>query len=125
MPEVLLSRRWLALHLLAFCLVAACGVLAWWQFDRAAGGNTRSIGYAFQWPAFALFTIGVWIWLCRDATRSDRRSAAPAPAGPDRVDDDLVLPPVRRAVPPPSAADDPELADYNRMLARLADQDEE
>jgi DNA-binding transcriptional regulator of glucitol operon len=119
---VLLSRRWVALHVLAAVLVATCAVLTWWQFDRAAGGNARSIGYAFQWPCFAVFTVGVWAWLCRDAGRTAPRAVESVP-GPGRVDDDLVLPPLRRSHVDPTP-DDPALAEYNRMLARLAEKDE-
>ena len=45
---VLVSWRWLALHLLTMVLVAACGALTWWQFTRAQGGNARSLGYVFN-----------------------------------------------------------------------------
>ena len=121
---VLVSWRWLALHLLTMVLVAACGALTWWQFTRAQGGNARSLGYAFQWPAFAIFTIGVWIWLCRDAIRTEPYVVPEPPMSPGRLADDVVLPPVRSAAPAPVLDDDPVLAEYNRMLARRARQDE-
>jgi DNA-binding transcriptional regulator of glucitol operon len=121
---VLVSARWLALHLLTLVLVAACGLLTWWQFDRAQGGNARSLGYAFQWPAFAIFTIGVWAWLCRDATRTQPRATPAPPASPGRLADDEVLPPVRRTVAAAVVEDDPALAEYNRMLAQLANRDD-
>jgi DNA-binding transcriptional regulator of glucitol operon len=123
--SVLLSRRWVALHLLALVLVAACVALTRWQFDRAHGGNARSLGYAFQWPAFAIFTVGVWIWLCRDATRSDAGARPEPPPMPGRVPDEVVLPPLRLTRPAPADPDDPELTAYNRMLARLAEADDE
>jgi hypothetical protein len=114
------------MHVLALALVVACLVLTWWQFDRAQGGNARSLGYAFQWPIFAIFTVGVWAWLCRDVIRTVRGTPArptPAPAV-GRVADEVVLPPLRVLRPEPAAADDPELAAYNRMLARLARTDD-
>ena len=57
------------------------------------------------------------------ATRSDAWTPREPKAEPGRVDDELVLPPVRPSAPPPVEAD-PVLADYNRMLARLSDQDD-
>ena len=123
--SVLLTRRWVALHLLAAALVTACLALTWWQFGRAQDGNTRSFGYAFQWPAFALFTVGVWAWLCRDATRSGEGSRPTATPAPGRIADEVVLPPLRVRAPAPTPDDDPELAAYNRMLARLAEAEEE
>jgi len=81
-----------ALHVLVVVLVAAFSGLAWWQFDRAREGNMLSIGYACEWPAFAVFTIGVWLWLCRDAVRpASDTPARPAPVDPDRVPDDVVF----------------------------------
>jgi hypothetical protein len=124
--SVLLSRRWLAGHVLALLLVAACLWLTRWQMDRAQGGNARSLGYVFQWPVFAAFTIGVWIWLCRDVVRTKRGAPPrpkPAPA-PGRVADEVVLPPLRVPRTTPVEDDDPELAAYNRMLARWAEADD-
>lgn len=125
MAAVLLSRRWLALHALAIVLIAACSAMTWWQFVRAQGGNPRSIGYAFQWPGIGIFTVGVWVWLCRDAVRGDGDPADAVPRAPDavpgRVADELVLTSRRpAAAAPPTDDEDPALAQYNRMLAKLA-----
>jgi DNA-binding transcriptional regulator of glucitol operon len=120
---VLLRGRWVALHVFVLLVVVACGGLTWWQFDRARGGNALSIGYTCEWPAFAVFAIGVWWWLCRDAVRAERGlptgPVEPRPVDPNRVPDELVLP-VRDTFPPPiTLDDDPELVEYNRMLERL------
>jgi hypothetical protein len=117
---VLLRPRWLALHVLVVGLVLAFSGLAWWQFDRARDGNMLSIGYACEWPAFAVFTVGVWIWLCRDAVRPHCDAPARPPAAdPERVPDELVLPVRETVVLPLNPDDDAELLEYNRMLDRL------
>jgi len=117
---VLLRPRWVALHVLTLVLVISFGALGWWQFDRARDGNMLSIGYACEWPAFAVFTVGVWIWLCRDAVRTPSpRGVRSAPDGLERVPDELVLPVRETFVLPLNPDDDPELLEYNRMLDRL------
>jgi len=117
-PRTLLRPGWVALHLLTLVVVVAFLRLGWWQLTRAQDGNALSIGYAFEWPVFAVFTVGVWLWLCRDALRRERPVApASEAASPQRVPDAVVLPVVGTA-----AVDDgsnPELTAYNRMLARL------
>jgi DNA-binding transcriptional regulator of glucitol operon len=116
---LLLKPRWLALHAFTVFVVVACSGLAWWQFGRAQGGNGRSIGYAMQWPAMAVFGIGVWAWLCRDALRIARRGPAETPELPAHV----TVPARPTPVPVIDADADPELAAYNAMLARLHEKD--
>lgn len=132
MRRVLLTPRWLALHLLALLLVATCMRLSWWQFVRAEAGNGRSLGYALQWPGFGVFVIGMWFWLARDAVRGGpaARAAAPEKAPettPGRLPDEVVLPPLRDfsapGVTPAAAEVDDELAAYNRLLAALHQSD--
>ncbi len=109
----------MAFHLLTLVLVVAFFWLGWWQLTRAQDGNTLSIGYAFEWPVFAVFTAAVWGWLCRDAVRKDR--AVPvtvAPVNPSRVPDELVLPTTSVAAAP-AEDDDPQLAAWNKMLAEM------
>ncbi len=115
MRSVLLSPRWLLGHLLALAAAATCVRLGWWQWQRAhsSAGSLQNLGYAVQWPAFALFVLLFWWRVVRDELRppaADR--PAPRPAAP---------PP-----PPQLVADDPEDAEliaYNRYLARLHEQD--
>lgn len=127
--RVLLTPRWLALHLLAVALVYTCLRLSWWQFARAEAGSGRSLGYALQWPAFGVFVVGMWIWLARDAVRGPAARAARSEPGlpPGRLPDEVVLPPVRDFAPPgvgpAEAEEDDELAAYNRLLAALHRQD--
>jgi DNA-binding transcriptional regulator of glucitol operon len=56
-----LSPLWVAGHLLVGALVVVFLLLAWWQVGRAAEGNSLSIGYALQWPAFAAFGVYAWV----------------------------------------------------------------
>ncbi|GAA0619405.1 hypothetical protein GCM10009547_22330 [Sporichthya brevicatena] len=116
--SVLLKPRWVALHVFAAVVVAGCTWAAWWQFTVAQDGSGRSLGYALQWPAIGIFGLGVWAWLCRDGIRAAREgdSAKPPPPAPA---------PVRRTpVVTVDPDEDPELAAYNAMLARLHEKDE-
>ncbi|MQA16292.1 MAG: hypothetical protein GEV09_19730 [Pseudonocardiaceae bacterium] len=98
-----------------------------WQWDRSqsVAGDFQNLGYALQWPLFALFVVlawGRWLWL-----ESHRN-----PAGPD-ADPDAVAPrppptaptalEVSRPLPVQEDDSDDELAAYNAFLARLAEQD--
>ena len=116
------------LHVLTVATVVACIRLSWWQVLRAEAGNGRSLGYALQWPGFAAFAVGVWVWLARDALRGGLRAERPTPAAaPGRVPDDVVLPPERDfsapGAVPAVAGEDDELAAYNRLLAALNERD--
>ena len=128
------TPAWIARHVLALALVAGCLGLGWWQFHRAAGGNTLSWGYMFEWPVFAGFFAFLWF---REVQLAHRRRSGgtvrPAeqdPAGPasERPAEAERRPggpvtvgrPVRVAVPVTPTEDDPELAAYNHYLAWLA-----
>jgi DNA-binding transcriptional regulator of glucitol operon len=137
------TPAWIARHALALVLVIGFLGLGWWQFSRAAGGNTLSWGYAFEWPVFAAFVVFIWF---REVQLERRRShpsaqeqtAPPVPDAPAHDShattgraaatsaDPVVGPQVRlgRPVRVPAAAartddDDPELAAYNAYLAWL------
>jgi DNA-binding transcriptional regulator of glucitol operon len=112
----LLAPKWLAWH--AFALVATYVMLrlGLWQWHRAhATHSPQNMGYALQWPAFALFGLAVWYRVCRDVVHPPE-DAEPA-TKPTK--------PARRPAPEPAPAvpvtdeEDPELAAYNRYLARL------
>jgi DNA-binding transcriptional regulator of glucitol operon len=111
-----LSRRWWVGHVLvALC----CGVFIWlgrWQWDRAESptGDWQNLGYALQWPLFAVVLVAAWarfLWL--------EQHRAPDLTPPDTGR------PTRRPRHRPIPEDDPddELAAYNTYLARLAEQD--
>ena len=109
----LLAPKWLAWH--AFALVAALVMLrlGLWQWHRSETTHSaQNLGYALQWPAFAVFAVVVWFRVCRDVLRPPQDASPPENT--------------RRPAPEPAAAvvpvtdeEDPELAAYNRYLARL------
>lgn len=113
---------WLARHLLALVLVAGCLALGWWQFRRASGGNGLSWAYTVEWPVFAGFVVFIWWREVQLARRGGRRQPEPGPEpGPAGAGPVVPGRPVRVPVTPAAAAaDDPELAAYNRYLAWLA-----
>jgi DNA-binding transcriptional regulator of glucitol operon len=129
--RLLLSPRWLLWHVLTLSAMVTCGFLAAWQWRRAgsAMGSAVNVGYGLQWPVFALF-FG-WIWWrmlrielgrVRDAAPGPRVAAAPRPSLPSGPSPFVHRPGRVRSV---SDDDDPELAEYNRMLAALAARDRE
>src|SRR3954464_11775625 len=119
--RLLWRPRWLLVHAAVVIWVVAFLALAYWQVNRFAGGNALSFGYALEWPAFAAFTVYVWI-------KEMRRAVAP---GTDETREPEVNPPARQlqltgaATERPHRAhtgaayddsDDDELAAYNRYL---------
>jgi DNA-binding transcriptional regulator of glucitol operon len=101
-------------------VLACCLVFGWlgrWQWDRAQSvtGDWQNLGYALQWPLFAVVLVAAWgrfLWL------EQRRGAEPRPRP---------APPVsRRPAQRPDREDDPddELTAYNAYLARLAEGDQ-
>jgi hypothetical protein len=117
---MLLTRRWLARHALLLGAVAVFAFLGWWQLGRAEGGNGRSIGYAFEWPLFAVFAV---YWWAR-TIHLERHPPEPVEdaAGQAESAEDLPRAAQRRAaiVEPP----DEELDAYNKYLAWLHAQDQ-
>ena len=108
----LLAPRWLVWHALAIVVTVVFVRLGLWQWDRAvATGSPQNMGYALQWPAFALFVVAVWWRVSRDAVRPPREGRSRRP--------------VRRPAPEPVPTvpvideEDPELAAYNRYLGEL------
>ena len=104
------TPRWVLGHALALAGVAVCLLAGRWQYQRATAGNMLSWAYTVQWPLFAIFVVFLWVRAVRDA----RGTSAPRPAPPP------LRPPVQAPAPVVDHADDPELAQYNRMLAWLA-----
>ena len=119
------TPAWMARHLLALVMTATCLALGWWQFSRAADGNSISWGYMFQWPVFGGFVVFIWF---REVQLARRKAAGeplsepeqPAPSAPAAPGAPITPGrPVRVAVARPADADDPELDAYNDYLAWL------
>jgi DNA-binding transcriptional regulator of glucitol operon len=131
--RLVLSPRWIAWHLLTLGAMVTCGFLSAWQWHRAgsAMGSALNVGYGLQWPLFAVFFAWVWWRMLRIEIVKLREAAPEAPAAtPSEVAPRLA----RAGGPSPfvhrpgtvrvvSDTDDPELAEYNRMLAALAARD--
>lgn len=130
----MLSPRWIVWHVLTLGAMATCGWLAAWQWERAgsAMGSAMNIGYGLQWPVFAIFFGVMWWRLLRMELREVRAaegvagpaaSPAPEPArdAPEAVAGPSPFTPRPRSAPAVTDDEDPELAAYNRMLARLAE----
>lgn len=120
------SRRWIGIHLGVWFAVAVCAGLCWWQISRASEGNARSLGYAFEWPTFAIIIVVMWI----KAMRDERRGTPPGLEAEVEAPDPLAhldLPqrskPTREEIVAADEAEDPELAAYNRRLAALHERD--
>jgi DNA-binding transcriptional regulator of glucitol operon len=114
----LFSRRWIGIHCAVLLVIPGFLALGWWQYTRAGEGNARSIGYAFEWPTFALIVIVMWIKAMRDVRRG---VVPPEPPSPSVAE--VAAAEVRRAttaeVIAADEAEDPELAAYNQRLAAL------
>lgn len=128
--DVLLSARWLVRTAVAVAWVGTCLRLGWWQWDRAAAtASPQNVGYALQWPLFALFGAFAWWRMLRlevDPPAPGPPPPAPPPGGPvqeDRTAPAAVLPatgtPSSDAAPSTPDEPDDELAAYNRYLRAL------
>jgi len=106
----LFTPKWLLGHALVWTMVAAFLGLGWWQAGRAAGGNTLSWAYTFEWPLFAVFLIVVWV--------REMRAVLRGPSTPSRR-------PQRRApvITRREANLDDGDPEYNSYLARLNEEE--
>lgn len=111
-----LARRAGIVALCVLSLVACVG-LAWWQWQRfeSTSGTWQNLGYVLQWPLFGLFPAFMF-WRLRKL-----RAQSPTPV--ERSEPQLAPPPEPdKPVAVQTVADDdddPELAAYNRFLAKL------
>src|SRR4051812_46144076 len=107
------TRQWMGTHALVLFAVALFLLLGWWQAIRAGEGNARSIGYALEWPTFAMIVLFLWIRAMRNEARN-----------PELADKSRTHDAERDVTPDPiDEATDPELAAYNRYLSDLHRQD--
>ncbi len=111
----MLAPKWLAWHALTIVVTVVFFRLGLWQWRSAVRtGSPQNMGYALQWPFFALFGVAIWWRVVRDALHP-----------PDATATARVRRPSRRPAPEPAPAvpvpdeEDPELAAYNRYLAKL------
>lgn len=104
------------MHALVLFAVTGFLALGWWQAIRAGDGNARSIGYALEWPTFAIIVIFLWIRAMRTELRMPPGSVAQTASA---YDGQLI----QTAPEPITDAEDPELAAYNRYLADLNRED--
>jgi DNA-binding transcriptional regulator of glucitol operon len=117
-----LSRRWWVGHVLVVTFCAVFVRLGRWQWDRAQSptGDWQNLGYALQWPLFAVVLVAAWarfLWLEQhrdpDTEADTGLSSHTAPPVPRRP----AYPPIRE-----DDSDD-ELTAYNAYLSQLAEQD--
>jgi hypothetical protein len=131
-PRSTARRRNVLTHLTALVVVPGCLALCWWQVNRALSGNSLSWAYVFEWPIFAGYAVFMWWKLIHEPRAGDRSEASESTSGSDppsdgtgRVPDAGPIPTLDRASddpgPGPEAAEDEELASYNRYLAALHD----
>ena len=94
-----------------------CLGLGWWQWDRfSAGGTYQNLGYALQWPLFAV----VSVYAYRKFVRLESGAEGVTPRNSEPVELPADLLPPRPAAP---AVDAFPMSDYNAYLAALAEQD--
>ena len=130
-----LTPSWLGLHTLAITLVGAFLGFGWWQYQRALEGNDRSWGYTFEWPLFACFVVFMWGKMIYDELHPENGKAVPGKpfaAVPETASEQPAQKrnPVLSGVPAVTVSPaeviardeelDPQVAAYNRYLARLA-----
>lgn len=114
--------------LIALVVVAAgaCLALAWWQWGRfeSTSGTFQNLGYALQWPAFAIAVVYAYRRFVVMEADPDGFVEETARRGPTEIPDG-VLPARPDAADPILAplddAPDDQMAEYNRYLSELND----
>ena len=125
MPRTPKTRR-PALVVLVIVGFLGCLALGWWQWTRfeSVGGTGQNLGYALQWPLFAVFCIYAYRRFVQledasaDLSEDDNRVVRPKKSdGPREIPAELL--------PPRPTVDttddlDPQTREYNKYLAELA-----
>lgn len=131
MRKLLLSPRWWGVHLLVIAMVLVMLRLGLWQWHRSqsATGGIQNYAYAFQWPLFAVFTLGLWWKTLRieldgqkDETGTSERPLSRMAMKPLPEPDIEHRNGVRVGIttlPVETDEDDEEVRVYNAYLARL------
>lgn len=110
--------------MLVIVAAATCLALGWWQWTRfeSVGGTGQNLGYAFQWPLFAVFFVYAYRRFVQlEDEDADTTTDTAERAEPREIPADLL--PTR---PKPAQADDPndpearQTLEYNEYLAELA-----
>jgi DNA-binding transcriptional regulator of glucitol operon len=116
----LITPRRLAIAGVSVLSLAVCLGLAWWQWQRfeSATGSWQNLGYVLQWPLFGLFPAFMFWRLRKLRSQPSVESHSAPPVEPDK-------PVTRQYVSQNEEDDDPELAAYNRMLAKLNARDQQ
>lgn len=116
----------IALVVVAF---ATCLALGWWQWERysATGGTFQNLGYAFQWPLFAVFFVYAYRrFVVLEAHHHDdvAEQGGAEQDAPSTGSTPLTGPPADLLPARPAAAriehEPGEMSDYNAYLASLA-----
>jgi DNA-binding transcriptional regulator of glucitol operon len=126
-----LSPGWLVLHVVSLALIVTMVLLGRWQLDvsNSKHFNLQNFGYAFQWWAFSLFVVWMWLRVLRDQMSKARTNPNPSIENAEAVAAAQAPVAYRRYVMPssadaPPAASDSERGRYNDYLARLAEDDQ-
>lgn len=135
MRKVLLTPRWWGLHLFVLVMVLVMMRLGLWQWHRAQSrsGGIQNYAYAFQWPLFAAFAIGLWWKTLRIEAAGQRDETGAAQRPLSRTAERLAAAPLPEpdirhregvrigisTVAPETDADDDEVRTYNAYLAQL------
>lgn len=124
-PPSAKTRHRPALILLVVIAAAACLALGWWQWSRfeSNSGTAQNLGYALQWPAFAVAVL--WGYRRFVVMEADPEMAKKERVrnGPTEIAAGIL--PERPSATDPSVAVradtsvDPSLTDYNRYLSDL------
>jgi hypothetical protein len=114
-----LARRAGIVFLCVLSLVACVG-LAWWQWQRFESntGSWQNLGYVLQWPLFGLFPAFMF-WRLRKLRLSPPEHPEPAPKPEPDIPAQTTVRQDGQDAPDAQDDDDPELAAYNRFLAKL------
>ncbi|MBD8506041.1 transcriptional regulator [Hoyosella sp. G463] len=109
------SRR-VALIVFVVIAASACLILGLWQWQRydSMSGSAQNLGYALQWPLFA----GFFVYAYLRFVRLERGEVDPRADELREIPEDLL--PQRPRAEARSDVDDPQLREYNRLLAELA-----